>query len=121
LQLRKIQIVADTVAFLYVEREKFHELFAKDVSTVEARVMAATQKPVASAAFDQSVDSAAWKTIPSWYLVSQEDQAINPEIERFMAKRIGAKTTEIKASQVSFISHPREVANLIEAASSAVQ
>lgn len=114
-------IVADTAGFLYVDREKFHEFFAKDVSTVEARVMAATQKPVASAAFEQSVDSAAWKTIPSWYLVSQEDQAINPELERFMANRIGAKTTEIKASHVSFISHPREVANLIEAASSAVK
>jgi hypothetical protein len=54
--------------------------------------------------------------------VGQEDQAINPELERFMAHRIGAKTTEIKASHVSFISHPREVAKLIiEAASSAVQ
>ncbi len=54
--------------------------------------------------------------------MAQEDQAINPELERFMAKRIGAKTTEIKASHVAFISHPREVANLIvEAASSTVK
>ncbi|KAB8315408.1 alpha/beta hydrolase [Tolypothrix campylonemoides VB511288] len=114
-------IVADTAGFLYIDREKFHEVFAKDVSTVEAQVMAVTQKPAASTAFDQSVDSAAWKTIPSWYLVSQEDQAINPELQRFMANRIGAKTTEIKASHVSYISHPREVAELIEAASSAVE
>jgi pimeloyl-ACP methyl ester carboxylesterase len=83
--------------------------------------MAVTQKPAAKAVFDQSVESAAWKTIPSWYLVGQEDQAINPDLERFMAKRIGAKTTEIKASHVPFISHPREVANLIEAASSGVK
>ncbi len=84
--------------------------------------MAVTQKPAAGSAFDQSVDSAAWKMIPSWYLVSQEDQAINPELERFMANRIGAKTTEIKVSHVSYISHPREVANLIiEAANSAVE
>ena len=115
-------LVADTAGFLYIDREKFHEVFAKDVSTVEARVMAVTQKPAAKVIFDQSVDSAAWKTIPSWYLVGQEDQAINPELERFMAKRIGAKTTEIKASHVPFISHPREVAKLIiEAASSAVK
>jgi hypothetical protein len=53
--------------------------------------------------------------------VSQEDQAINPELERFMANRIGAKTTELQASHVSFISHPREVAKLIEAAGSAVE
>ena len=114
-------IVADTAGFLYIDREKFHEVFAKDVSPVEAQVMAVTQKPAASVAFEQSVDSAAWQTIPSWYLVSQEDQAINPELQRFMAKRIGAKTTEIKASHVPFISHPREVANLIEAASSGVK
>ena len=114
-------LVADTAGFLYIDREKFHEVFAKDVSPVEAQVMAVTQKPAAKVIFDQSVDSAAWKTIPSWYLVGQEDQAINPELERFMAKRIGAKTTEIKASHVPFISHPREVANLIEAASSGVK
>ncbi len=92
------------------------------MSTVEAQVLAVTQKPPAKAVFDQAVESAAWQTIPSWYLVSQEDQAINPELERFMAKRIGARTTEIKASHVSYISHPRKVANLIiEAASSAVK
>ncbi|WP_334891099.1 alpha/beta fold hydrolase [Nostoc sp.] len=112
-------LVPDTAGFLYINREKFHDVFAKDVSTVEARVMAATQKPVNSVAFDQAVNNVAWKTIPSWYLVSQEDQVINPELERFMAKRIGAKTTEIKASHVSFISHPNEVVKLIEAAATA--
>jgi pimeloyl-ACP methyl ester carboxylesterase len=115
-------IVADTAGFLYIDREKFHEVFAQDVSTVEAQVLAVTQKPAAGVAFDQSVESAAWQTIPSWYLVSQEDRAINPELERFMANRIGARTTEIKASHVSYISHPREVANLIiEVASFAVE
>lgn len=68
------------------------------------------------------MDSAAWQTIPSWYLVTGEDQAINPELQRFMANRMGAKTTEIQASHLSYISHPREIANLIiEAANSAVQ
>jgi len=62
------------------------------------------------------VDQAAWKTIPSWYLVSQDDRAINPDLERFYAKRMGAKTTEIKSSHVPFISHPAEVARLIEQA-----
>ncbi|MBD3885054.1 alpha/beta hydrolase [Phormidium tenue FACHB-886] len=114
--------VADTAGFLYIDREKFHEFFAKDVPTAEAQVLAATQKPPAKVVFEQSVDSAAWQTIPSWYLVGQEDQAINPELERFMANRIGAKTTEIKASHVSYISHPKEVASLIsEAASSVIE
>jgi pimeloyl-ACP methyl ester carboxylesterase len=115
-------LVADTAGFLYINREKFHEVFAQDVSPVEAQVLAVTQKPAAKAVFDQAMESAAWQTIPSWYLVNQEDRAINPELERFMAKRIGAKTTEIKASHVSYISHPREVAKLIiEAATSAVK
>ena len=109
-------IVSDTANFLYVDREKFHALFAGDVSAAEAQIMAATQKPIASAAFDQAVNDVAWKTIPSWYLVTQADQAINPELQRFMAKRMGAKTIEVNSSHVSPVSHPNEVAKLIEAA-----
>jgi pimeloyl-ACP methyl ester carboxylesterase len=75
--------------------------------------MAVAQKPAASITFEQSVNSAAWQTIPSWYLLAQEDRAIIPELQRFMANRIGAKTTEIRASHVPYISRPREVANLI--------
>lgn len=81
--------------------------------------MAATQKPLNSAAFDQSVENVAWKTVPAWYLVAREDQAINPDLERFMANRIGAETVEINASHVSFISHPDEVAELMERAATA--
>ncbi|MBD2095542.1 alpha/beta hydrolase [Trichocoleus sp. FACHB-591] len=112
-------IVPDTAGFLFIDRAKLHEFFAQDVSLAEARVMAATQKPVASIAFNQTLDRAAWKTIPSWYLVTQEDRAINPELERFMAKRIGAKTSEIKSSHVPFVSHPKEVTKFIEAAATA--
>lgn len=114
-------IVAGAENFLYVDRGKFHQFFAQDVSEAEARVMAATQKPIASAAFEQSVSDIAWKTIPSWFLVTQSDRAINPELQRFMAKRIGAQTIEVNSSHVPFISHPREVAKLIEAASSAAK
>lgn len=78
--------------------------------------MAATQKPIASAAFGQAVNDIAWKTIPSWYLVTQSDQALNPELQRFMARRMGAKTIEVNSSHVSPVSHPNEVAQLIEAA-----
>lgn len=107
-------LVPDAAGFVYIDRTKFRDVFAKDVSITEAQVMAATQKPIASTIFDQSLDKAVGKTIPSWYLVAQEDQAINPELERFMARRINAKTTEIKSSHVAFISHPNEVAKLIE-------
>lgn len=114
-------IVSDTANFLYVDRGKFQEFFAQDVSKAEARVMAATQKPIASAAFEQSVNEIAWKTIPSWFIVTQSDRAINPELQRFMAKRINAKTTEVNSSHVPFISHPKEVTKVIEAASTAMK
>jgi pimeloyl-ACP methyl ester carboxylesterase len=74
---------------------------------------------VAGSVFAASVPVAAWKTIPSWYIVSTEDRAINPDLERFYAKRIHATTTEIKASHVAFLSHPREVARVIEDATNA--
>jgi len=104
----------DSAGFLYVDRAQFRDVFARDVSPVEANVAAATQKPIIGTVFAATVAKAAWKTIPSWYLVSQDDHAINPDLERFYAKRMGAKTTEVKASHVAFISHASEVTKLIE-------
>lgn len=106
----------DSGGYLYIDPAKFHELFGKDVPDAEARVMAVVQKPLAAAIFGQTLDAAAWKTIPSWYLVSQEDQMINPDQERFYAKRMKATTSEVKASHVSLVSHPVEVTKLIEEA-----
>ena len=108
----------DAAGFLYIDRAQFHDVFAKDVSPAEARIMAATQKPLYGGAFGASVPQAAWKTIPSWYLLTQDDKAINPELERFYAKRMRARITEVKSSHVPFISHPREVARVIEQAAS---
>jgi len=106
----------DKAGFLYVDTAQFHTVFAADLPVAETRVMAATQKPIIGSVFGASVDQVAWKTIPSWYIVSQDDKAINPDLERFYAKRMGARTTEIKASHVSFISHPGEVVRVIEQA-----
>jgi pimeloyl-ACP methyl ester carboxylesterase len=108
----------DAAGFLYIDRAQLRDVFAKDVSPTEASVMAATQKPLNRSVFTASPSEAAWKTIPSWYVVAQEDRAINPDLERFYAKRMGAKTTEIKSSHVSFISHPAEITRLIEEAAS---
>ena len=109
----------DSAGFLYVDRAQFHADFAADVSAGDAAVMAATQKPLHSSVFTASVPVAAWKTIPSWYVVSKRDHAINPDLERFYAKRMHAHTTEIDASHVGFISHAAEVAKVIEAAAAA--
>ena len=109
-------LAPDAAGFLYIDRAKFHDAFCKDVPAADARVMAATQKPVNASVFAAAVPGGAWKTIPSWYIVASDDRAINPELERFYAKRIGATTTEIKSSHVPFLSHPNEVAKVIEAA-----
>jgi pimeloyl-ACP methyl ester carboxylesterase len=105
-------IVRDSAGFLYIDRAKFRDVFAADVSDNEAAVMAATQKPIASAIFSEPSGVAGWKTIPSWYIVSMQDHAINPDLERFFAKRMKATTTELDASHVSFISQAAEVVKI---------
>jgi pimeloyl-ACP methyl ester carboxylesterase len=112
-------LVPDAGGFLSIDRAKFHDVFAKDVSPSEARIMAATQKPIFGPIFETPVQGAAWKTVSSWYLLASEDRAINPELQRFMAKRIGAKTSEVKASHVPFITRPKEVVKIIEEAAAA--
>ena len=113
-------LVPDSAGFLFIDRAKFHEIFAKDVSVGESAIMAATQKPVAGASFGEAQAVAAWKTVPSWYVVSTQDHAINPDSERFMAKRMNARITEIEASHVSFISQPAKIVKIIEEAAATV-
>jgi len=78
--------------------------------------MAATQRPVAAATLGEKCTSAGWKTKPASYLISAQDQAINPDTERFMAKRMGGTVETIEASHVAFISRPVEVAAFIMSA-----
>jgi pimeloyl-ACP methyl ester carboxylesterase len=106
----------DEAGFVYIDRARFHDTFARDLPEADTRIMAATQKPINGKSFGETMPAAAWKTIPSWYIVSTEDHAINPDVQRYYAKRIEATTTEIKASHVPFLSHPRDVARVIEAA-----
>ena len=113
-------VAPDSAGFLYIDRPKFQQVFANDLDKDEAAVLAAAQKPIAGSIFGEAVTAAAWKTIPSWYIVSTQDNAINPDLERFMAKRIGAQTKELKASHVSFISNPNEIARVIETAAASV-
>jgi pimeloyl-ACP methyl ester carboxylesterase len=112
-------LVVDAAGYGTIDRAKFRAVFAADVPVTDARVMAATQKPASVSVFGASNASAAWRTIPSWYLVSRQDHAISPDLERFFAKRMGARTSEIDASHVAFISHPVEVVRLIETAARA--
>jgi pimeloyl-ACP methyl ester carboxylesterase len=109
----------DAAGLLSIDRAKFHEIFAQDLPLAQAKVMAVTQKPLANSAFGATTKVAAWRTIPSWFVVAQNDNVINPDLERFYAKRMGAKTIEIKSSHVVFMSHAKEVVTVIESAARA--
>ncbi len=93
--------------------EAFLRDFAGDLPKAKARVLFATQWPFHKALLTGRTTVAAWRTKPSFYAVSTEDRTIDPDLERFMAKRMNAKTIEIKASHASLVSHPREIADLI--------
>jgi pimeloyl-ACP methyl ester carboxylesterase len=112
-------LTPDAAGFLYIDRPKFKEGFAADVPDTERNVMAATQRPIAGAIFSQRFSTPGWKTIPSWYMVATQDNAINPDLERIYAKRMNAKTVEVKSSHVPMISHSAEVVKLIEQAAEA--
>lgn len=112
----------DAAGFAYLLAEKYRPIFAGDLPESRTRVMAVSQKPTNVVIFGQSNPAAAWRTIPSWFIVAQEDRVINPDLERFYAKRMNARTTEIAASHVVFISRPNQVAKIIlEAAATAGQ
>jgi pimeloyl-ACP methyl ester carboxylesterase len=110
------QIRPDEYGFLWIDRDGFANVFAADVDPVEARVMAAVQRPLSFKSFTEKSGPPAWKHIPSWYLVSSNDQMIPPQAEEFMAKRMRATVRRVPASHASMISHPKEVADLIGAA-----
>jgi pimeloyl-ACP methyl ester carboxylesterase len=101
---------------LYICKDQFRETFCADVPVDVAEVMYATQRPLSLAALTENATKAAWKTKPSWYLVSQHDNAIPPDAERFMAKRMGAVTEEIDGSHTAFIAQPVRVAGFIRKA-----
>jgi pimeloyl-ACP methyl ester carboxylesterase len=93
--------------------EAFLRDFAGDLPEAKAKLLYAVQEPFQKALLTGKTTQAAWRSKPSWYAVSTEDRTINPDLERFMAKRMGATTIELKASHLSLISHPDEIARLI--------
>ncbi len=114
-------IQPDVAGFVYIQAAKYREVFAQDVPLPATRVMAVTQKPANFATLlDPLGVPAAWHSIPSWYIVAQEDRTINPDLERFLAKRMDATTTELATSHVPFISRPEQVAKVIFAAAESV-
>lgn len=114
-------LVQDAAGLVTIEPTAFQRVFCADLSAATSAIMAAAQKPLAVSAFTQALTAAAWRTVPSWYIVGRQDQTINPDLERWMAKRIRARVTELDSSHVSFISHPGVVVRLIEQAAATVR
>jgi pimeloyl-ACP methyl ester carboxylesterase len=96
-----------------LSEEAFLRDFAGDLPEAKAKVLYAVQEPFHKALLTGKTTHAAWRSKPSYYAVSTEDRTINPDLERYMAKRMGAKTIEVKASHLSLISHPEEITQLI--------
>jgi pimeloyl-ACP methyl ester carboxylesterase len=114
-------ILAPQNGRLFLDREEFQAAFAADLDPEEAAFMADSQVPWGVDALRGTITQAAWRTKPSWYLVSSEDRMIPPAAQRLMATRAGATMTEEKGSHAIYVSQPRAVAALIVKAAMGVK
>jgi len=110
----------DAQGFAWLPEGDFLGHFAADVDPAKAQVMYAVQQPLAGSALGEVMGVPAWKSLPSWFLVAEGDQAIPPDAERLFAKRMGATTTEVPTNHVAMVSHPEEVVALIETAAASL-
>jgi len=97
----------------------FGKVMAGDVPLAKVQLLAAAQQPMAARAFEEKVTHAAWHDKPSWYLVTENDNALAPRVQRWTVQNIGAKSIALRSSHMSLVSHPKEVAAFIERAAEA--
>ena|SRR5436309_253085 len=88
--------------------------FAADVDPLKAKVMHAVQQPLADSALGEVMSVPAWKSLPTWYLVAEQDQAIQPDAERVFAQHMGATTVEVATNHIAMVSHPNDVVQLVK-------
>jgi pimeloyl-ACP methyl ester carboxylesterase len=110
----------DQQSFAWIPEDDFVNHFAADVDPVKARVMFAVQQPLHLSALGDVMGVPAWKSLPSWFLIADGDQAIPPDAQRQFAARMGATTIEVPTNHVAMVSHPDEVLNFITTAVEAV-
>ena len=113
-------VAPDASGFLWIDRTKFHEVFAGGATADEAAVMAAVQKPLSVVASADKQGAPAWKSLPSWYLVCTDDQMIPPPAQEFFAKRMNATVRSVASSHCPFVSHPEAVADIIASAADSI-
>lgn len=110
------------IGFLTVTRPGVSNVFAGDLPKKQQDLIFATQTPAAQINFDTPISTPpAWKSKPNWFIVASQDNVINPELERFLAKRANARTTELSFSHLAMISKPRQVAKVIEEAAASIR
>jgi pimeloyl-ACP methyl ester carboxylesterase len=109
----------DEEGFVWLAEDDFVNHFAGDVDPVKAKVLYAVQQPLAATGFDAVMTVPAWKFLPSWYLVSQDDQALPPDVQRMFANRMNAATIEVPSGHLAMVSHSAEVVKLTETAAGA--
>jgi pimeloyl-ACP methyl ester carboxylesterase len=109
----------DAQGFAWLPEDDFINHFAADVDPVKAKVMHAVQQPLHVSTLEDVMGVPAWKSLPTWFLVANGDQAIPPDAERQFAARMGATTVEVDSNHVAMVSHPDDAVNLIEAAAEA--
>jgi pimeloyl-ACP methyl ester carboxylesterase len=112
-------LIVDEQGFAWLPEEDFVSHFASGVETSRAKVMWAVQQALSMSTFEDVMGVPAWTSLPSWYLVATNDQAIPPDAERMFAQRMGATTIEVPSGHLAMMSHPAEVVGLIEVAASA--
>jgi pimeloyl-ACP methyl ester carboxylesterase len=110
----------DSEGFAWIPEDDFVNHFAADVDPVKAKIMHSVQQPLHTSALNDVMGVPAWKSIPSWYLVADGDQAIPPDAERQFAARMGADTVEVASNHVAMVSHPDEALERITTAVNAV-
>ncbi|KAI8326452.1 alpha/beta-hydrolase [Martensiomyces pterosporus] len=112
----------DQDGYLWIDPPYFHESFAADIDPSKTRVLAATQKPIHGGCFDDKISHPAWKSRPSWYQVSEDDNMIPPAAQKNMASKLGARNiVSLKSSHASLVSHANEVSALIIEAAKSVE
>ena len=110
----------DQDGFVWLTQDDFVNHFAADLDPVKARVMYAEQQPLSASAFNDVMTAPAWKSLPSWYLVAQDDQALPPGAQRLFANRMGATTVDVPSGHLAMVSHPADVVKLVETAAEAL-
>lgn len=110
-------MTADGDGLIWLDNpQAFHQVMANDIPLPQARLLAAAQQPIAASAFSERVTQAAWRSKPAWYLVTDNDHALNPSVQARFAAEAGAQVSRLDSGHLSMIAHPAEVAALIDRA-----